>query len=248
MKSKIKSSIIYIIVVIIVIVSLKVPEILLQVEDRIIEMQVYEKQKYKDSIDVEAEKVYLVNAIHAIESEDSVVELINNKETQWVITAVDEEGNGVMKRWKNELLKLVEFNVLNNVESSKKGKYEVRLINKIYQSGDEKYIIHKSSVYINKEQYDIEIEEKTGKILYILFDKSKLYNATKEEILRNYVKYLDLYIIDDWKLEDNKLKSQKAKLVVRLIENEENYMLSIHSLNEQKQFVDINKESYIVEK
>ena len=37
-----------------------------------------------------------------------------------------------------------------------------------------------------------------------------------EEILRNYIKYLDLYIIDDWKFENNILVSEKARLIACL--------------------------------
>ena len=79
-------------------------------------------------------------------------------------------------------------------------------------------------------KYELEIETKTCKILSIAIEKENLANDTNEEIMRNFVKYLDLYIIDDWKLENNMLKSQKAGLAVTIAINYKNdyCILSIH--------------------
>ena len=45
--------------------------------------------------------------------------------------------------------------------------------------------------------------------------------------MKNYVKYLDLYIINDWKFENNKLKSEKAQLEVVMVDMKEEYILTI---------------------
>ena len=87
----------------------------------------------------------------------------------------------------------------------------------------------------DNSEYLIKVESKTGKILYIALDKNKIWNKDNpKQILENYIKYLNLYIIDDWKYEidgDNKafsMKSEKAAINVKLSETEESYMLSIH--------------------
>lgn len=72
---KIKNFIIYIIVSVIILASFKIPELLLELENNNIEIAVYEKEKKKNAIDIEAEKIYLVKAIHDIEDESGLVEI-----------------------------------------------------------------------------------------------------------------------------------------------------------------------------
>ena len=53
--------------------------------------------------------------------------------------------------------------------------------------------------------------------------------AKKKQILEDYIKYLDLYIIGDWKFENNMLISEKAQLTASLIIDNKSCILSIHS-------------------
>ena len=70
---KIKSFIIYFSVVIIVFFSLKAPSFLMEKLSKDIEKNVYKIEENKTQIDVEAEKIYLVKAIHNIRSDSPTV-------------------------------------------------------------------------------------------------------------------------------------------------------------------------------
>ena len=66
----------------------------------------------------------------------------------------------------------------------------------------------------------------------------------KETILRNYVNYLDLHILDDWKYEDGMLKSEKAGLIVGFYQSakSDTAILSIHAIDK---YYEINESSKI---
>ena len=80
----------------------------------------------------------------------------------------------------------------------------------------------------DNQNYDVQIENKTGKILNISTRKENFNFTDKKDLMINFVKYLDLYIINDWEYINNTLKSEKAKLTVYLVENEDEYNLLIH--------------------
>lgn len=229
---KTRNVIIYIIVFIVIFISFKIPNILLDIENNNIEIEVYEKEKAKSKIDIKTENIYLVKAIHDIENEENTVDILPSE------TVMVSGADGVLLEAKNqniddfvkELLKLKEYDILDNIEINENTDVTVGMTDKSYQKDNSRYTINRLFLQINSNKYKLEIESKTGKILYILFDKGNLYNnSSKEEIMKNYIKYLDLHIIDDWILENNMLKSEKAELVVNLVETEENYILSIHS-------------------
>jgi len=223
--NKIKNIITYIIVCIIIFASFKMPEILFELKDYDIGVAVYDKAKEKGKIDVEANEIYLVKAIHDIESEYSTVAISNNSKVIEVMS--NSEG---FENIDKELLKLKEYNILSNLEVKKDEEYNIAVINKFYDGIDNSYILNNIFLELNDYEYNLGIESKTGKILYIVLKKDDL-GINKKEIMENYIKYLDLYIIDDWNFEEGKLVSQKANLSVSLIEIEENYILSIHSSN-----------------
>ena len=65
-------------------------------------------------------------------------------------------------------------------------------------------------------------------IIFVILNKEDLCEEiSREEIFRNYVKYLDLYIIDDWKYENNVLVSKKANLSVGIREIDNQYFLFV---------------------
>ena len=105
----------------------------------------------------------------------------------------------------------------------------------------------------NDEWIQINIEEKTGKVISADFSKNFLKTDIEiENMLRNYAKYLDLDIIDDWKFEKNNiLKSEKAQLIIMLIEKGDSCMLTIAPIEIYEEYVaedtTLNHEYEIVE-
>lgn len=230
---KIKNVIIYIIIFIIIIASFKVPEILLAAEVSNIENQMFYKEEIENSIDIESEKIYLVKAIHDMENGMNRVEIApSNKKYSITEQFVENQnGNSVDKRFEGigeELLKLIEVNVLDTEIT---GEYTGTLSYKQYETSQNKYVIYNGWIEFEDKLFTVEVESKTRKILVMNFSKDDLYTeCSKEELLTNYVKYLDLYIIDDWYYEDDMLKSDKAGLVVNLTEVGSRYILSIHGV------------------
>lgn len=233
MKKKISNIIIYIIVVIIILASFIIPSLLLEMQELDIEMAVYNNDNTENNkkLSVEAEDIYLVKAIHDIESEKIGVTIQSAESSEKILTTNDVNSDKISEI-KKEIEKLEEYNIINNVESSSKSKLLIGIINKVYQKDKIKYTINNVSLTQDNYNYQMDVEEKTGKIIRLAITKDKLNNEIEtKEILKNYIQYLDLYIIDDWVFEDNMMKSQKADLLVNLIEsvNDGTCMLSIHS-------------------
>ena len=215
---KIKNLIIYIVVLAIVLLSFKVPEWILKNEEDNMEMSYYWEQG-KSKIDVEAEKIYLVRAIHDIQEGISKV-AINADKHGYTVEFNDSERKQIprAKNLDKELLKLKEYNLLeypNSIETSN-GQYDaMSIIDRTYEVDEKFYTISNIELILEGNMYEIEVEEKSGKIIFISFDKNEIDNTIdRETILRSYVNYLDLHIIDDWKYEDSMLSSEKADLVV----------------------------------
>lgn len=103
-------------------------------------------------------------------------------------------------------------------------------MDKIYNKDDNEYIIKDISLDGNNIKCKFDIESKSGKIISILFDKKNLSSKLdSKKVLTNYINYLGLDIINDWTFQNNMMKSGKAKLVVSLVQSEDEYLLSIHS-------------------
>lgn len=232
-EEKISNIIIYIIVVIIILASFIIPSLLLEMQELDIEMAVYNNDNTENNkkLSVEAEDIYLVKAIHDIESEKIGVTIQSAESSEKILTTNDVNSDKISEI-KKEIEKLEEYNIINNVKSSSKSKLLIGIINKVYQKDKIKYTINNVSLTQDNYNYQMDVEEKTGKIIRLAITKDKLNNEIEtKEILKNYIQYLDLYIIDDWVFEDNMMKSQKADLLVNLIEsvNDGTCMLSIHS-------------------
>lgn len=223
----IRNFVIYITVCVIILSSFKVPEILLNNVSDNIENEVYEKTENDTALDIETENIYLVKVIHYIENENNPVEIVTSA-NEWNLVVTTEYDTLNVD---DELLKLKEYDILKDFEISKNGKYSIKLINKFYQNYKEKYVVNNVLFEANNVIYRLEIENKIKKILNISIQKDKLNVANREELLVNFVKYLDLYIVGDWSYSDNVLKSEKARLVVSLEEKNDEYCLAVHSSN-----------------
>ena len=140
---KIKNIIIYIIIFIIIIASFKVPEILLLAEISDIENKMFYKEGTKNSIDIEAGKIYLVKAIHDIEG-NNIVEIATNDKKYSITGQVVESPNGNIVDQKfegiaEELRKLVELNVLDTEIT---GSYTGTLTASQYSTNQNRYVIN----------------------------------------------------------------------------------------------------------
>ena len=233
---KIKNIFCYIIVCIIILLSFKIPDILLQNEFKNISLEIYEPKNLKKNIDIDASNIYLVNAIHEIEGSQNIVEITSNKKYLFLAEKGEE---GYFGNIENELKKLRDYNIITNFNGIQD--YKIKLINKgYYQNGEMKYTL--LDVLLEQENnYNLEIENKTGKILNISTEKENFNFIDKKELMINFVKYLDLYIINDWEYMNNTLKSEKAKLTVYLVENENEYNLLIHSDERNYKYLNLYK-------
>ncbi len=237
MKSKITNFLIYLIVFTIIFASFIIPNKLFEIQDQSFEMAIFTENNPKgNSISVEAEDIYLVKALHDIESEKTGV-IISSRE---MITAVKDENINIsndenpseITKIKSELKKLNQCNIIKNNNGLDESKMEINIINKQYKNDKTKYIVNSIFLITNDYNCKFDIEEKTGKIIWLMVNKENINNSIeKREIIENYIKYLDLYIIDDWVYDNNTMKSKKADLSISLIENVNNgiYMLSVHS-------------------
>lgn len=247
---KIKNTIIYVIVLIVVFLSFKVPEWVLKNEEDNMEMSYYWKQK-ESKIDVEAEKIYLVKAIHDIQEELSRVEIATDASKHGKIiefSGAEMEDLKVSRNFEKELLKLQEYNIIkypSTIDTSGNNEYSaMSIIDRSYTIGEKLYTISNLEWIVDGNMYEFEVESKSGKILFISFDKNEINNGlTDEQIMRNYVNYLDLHIIDDWTLEDGMLKSEKAGLIVNVVKSEkmDTCLLSINAIDKYYEITNSGK-------
>lgn len=256
---KIKNIIIYVTVLIVVFLSFKVPEWVLKNEEDNMEMSYYWEQK-KSQIDVEAEKIYLVKAIHDIQEELSKVEIATDVSKHGRIiefSGAEMEELEVPRNFEKELLKLQEYNIIkypSTIDTASNDEYNaMSTIDRSYTlEGKTYYTISNVEWIVDGNMYEFEVESKSGKILFISFDKNEINSElTDEQIMRNYVNYLDLHIIDDWTLEDGMLKSEKAGLIVNVIKSEkmDTCLLSINAIDKYYEITNSDKiKTVMVEK
>ena len=233
-----KNLFVCLIVGVIVFLSFCIPNILFKIEDLNTEMVSYKKEKVVNRINVEAENIYLVKAIHDIQDGNlnlnlkSMAKSVNAVESQ---KTVEDEGK-FEADIRKELGKMSEAKVLNNmIANNKKIEIDYKMNEREYINYEKTYKIIQVKIILSQSEYMlIEIEEKTGKIIYISSNSDMIKDIDKEEILRNYIKYLDLYIIDDWPFENNVLISEKAELIVSIVSYEDMHILSVCSTSNSK--------------
>lgn len=218
----------------ILLLSFLAPQILFEVEDLRMEKQIFTQSKTKRNIDVQAQKIYLVKAIHdmsgsSMEIQSQTVVPSSNKKVLVEERQSEQEEEKVIDQVKNEFLKLEECKILKDMnEIFSNTEYNV----KNYTNFKKEYEMQYTFLGNKTSEMSVGRECKTGKILFAVFPKDKLQTELeRQEILENYVKYLDLYMIGDWKFENNTLKSEKAGLCAMLFidSNNDNCFLSIQS-------------------
>ena len=207
-------------------------------------------QEIKESkIDVQAEKIYLVGFIHGIyEFKDQKIEYYNTNGKTVVTNSyplTEKTGNtspneGVI----SEITKLINCNILQEIDLSNWGSYsETRNI------FFKEYSVIIVTLTSKEWGLGIGVDEKTGKIINIDFPRSILKDeVAKSKQLENYIKYLDLDIIGDWKYEDQVLKSEKAQLVAMIEEIDDVCMLNIAPIDAYNEYVVEKNEYEVVQK
>lgn len=214
-----KKIIIYILVFIFAFFIFLMPSILLNVEDLKSKQIGYIKQNKLQKVDVQVENLYLVKAINDIESGNFNVKISNNiiyTKAQGAVRVDTENANKYISP-ELDLKKLQDMNVLKDVIFYKEDEtYTISMLQKEYKSKDTSYIIERYSINNSTQGISIEIEKKTGKVIFITVPINQIADFSEKEIMENYIKYLDLYAIDDWKYENGSFKSERASLVVYL--------------------------------
>lgn len=235
---------------IIILFSFFMPKLFFKLEDLSREKEIFAKAKKESKIDVEAEKIYLVRTIHDIydfENKKITAYYGNGKEVVTsATTRVDTGNKSPTQEIKEEISKLFSSNILENKIDFNQILYYTERLNVFYKE----YSVLNVSITIEEYSYlDFSIESKTGKIIAIAFNQESYQkNIEKSELLKNYVKYLDLDIIDDWKFEENVLKSEKAQLVVFFEESFGEYMITVASMEGYEEYNQIKNENEIAEK
>ncbi len=247
----IKNTFIILIIFCVIIFSFLLPKLLFKLEDLRMEKIVYSSKKNKSKIDVQAEKIYLVKAIHAMSDSStniSTVKVVGAENSKKTIEK-DEKMFSVCKR---EMKKLQESKILKNFDENLLLNFEFSGEELNYTDSSELYTFEFIDLYFKENEVsrniDIRMEEKTEKIFLITIPKGYLCDELEnEDILINFVKYMDLLVIGDWKFEKmdikntdynickSSLKSEKAQLVAELIELKGDYYLTIKTFDQDKE-------------
>ncbi len=238
-----KKIFIYFIVIIIVYLSFCMPNIILSLEDLKMENRSYKKKPIDSKIDVQAESIYLVKAIHDIQDGSSNLK-ISNSATEIAISGNSKENNYKIIKYlieETRKMQIYDNQLEHLLEKYEDTNFKYYIYGKQYNNSKKEYNIYRLIFQIDNYEMFVEIEEKTCKILsYVGIPRNKEEGTSEEQILRNYIRYLDLYIIDDWTYKDNMLVSEKAKLVVNIVYYDKKYIISIYSLTNEY-MVDILK-------
>lgn len=222
--------------------SFIMPSLLFRVEDLAREKEIFSRPKIERKIDVEVEKIYLVTFIHDIyEIKDKRVYYedekgktsVRSSNTPIVNVHTDLE---ITEKFKSEVLKLISNEIINEITVDKYIQY-CEIDNIFFPE----YTVTTCSMEKeNREWIQVNIEEKTGKVIGAEFSKTFLKTDTQiEKQLRNYAKYLDLDIIGDWKFENNNiLKSEKAQLTIMLVEKNDSCILTISPIEIYEEYIE----------
>ena len=161
---RIKNVIIYFLTIIIILLSLKMPDILMKNLSNNLEKKLYKIVENKNQIDVKAEKIYLVKAIHSIKSDNSLVTISSSddKKIKFESYKISSQTPDIDK----EIELLQEYKILDdfNFNDSNNCIVEMGIIDKSYLSNNE-YIVHNVLANIDDDEIHLEIENKTGMVI-----------------------------------------------------------------------------------
>ena len=233
--------------IIIIAFSFVMPKLFFQIEDISREKEMFARPKKETKkIDGQAEKIYLVGFIHEIYNLKNNLIYYNDKKKVSVGVPVTERTNNTVltEEIKTEISKLITNNILKEIDMSNVEEYyETRNI------FTQEYVVTTSEIINTDFVIGVGIEEKTGKIISINFPQEFLRDdIAKRKQLEDFAKYLDLDIIDDWKYENQILKSEKAQLSIVLEEKNGICILTIAPIEVYAEYEAIQREDEIVER
>jgi len=143
----------------------------------------------------------------------------------------------------DELDTLKSYSVLTDFKFDSEKDRLIKLSDRFYQDTENEYIAREIIVVNDEGEYRIVIEKKTGKIVHIAFN-SNYFPENKTEVMQNFIRYLDLHIIDDWKVkDDNFMVSEKADLGVLFADYEDYSVLysgTLEQLLNYKNYVEVD--------
>lgn len=235
MKTKIKNGMIYFAVFLLLVFSFQMPQILFEMEDASRSKMIFKREKTSSKLDVQAEKIYFVKAIHDMKEGKFMVKIAPYKEVAVVEKtsnqAISYVKQGQDTQLKEEMEKMQKLGILKKTEWEEDS--PIIQTEKWYHKDEVNY---QTDIFTKGEIF-AEIESKMGKCMTFSFPKDMLADLDKQEIMQNYIQYLDLYIIDDWQFENGKMVSQKAQLEAILTTNEKYCTLEIGIMNESRNTV-----------
>lgn len=226
---KIKNIILYIFVFLVIITSFIIPEILLKSETYDVQVAIFEKEK---TLNIESNN-YLINAIQEIGSDKNSIKISSE---DFIIESNSAEEVDLNVNLYSKLLELNKFKITKEIIIKEDIKIAIGITEKTYKSKDNEYRVQSVMINVDDKSYIIEIEEQTGKIISIIMPEEDVFTENNEILLKNYIEYLELDYIDDWKIEKYALKSTKYNLNVNRVdlikENKDanTVMLSIQKL------------------
>lgn len=131
-----------------------------------------------------------------------------------------------------KLLELNKFEITKEIIIKDDTKLAIGITEKTYKAKDKEFRVQSVLINIDDKSYIIEIESQTEKIIRIIMPKGDLFSENNEILLKNYIEYLELDYIDDWKLEKDSLISKKYNLDIHLSQSlkDDTVILNIQKL------------------
>ncbi len=232
MRRKIGNVIVYILFAAVIFASFRLPDILLKSYDVSFGASMYDLSgRQSIDIEIEADEIYLVKAIHDMETAaeeqyHNYIFFAGSLEEYKIGLGQEEPAQSEDVQAEDEIARLKECGVLQETDTLTGA--ETEILKEVYKTDQSEYIIDNLFFLPESSVWLLEREEKTGKILTVCFSGRNMpEEAERRELLENYIRYLDLYIIDDWVYEDQQMKSDKADLAVGFKQAGEGYILSI---------------------
>lgn len=226
-----KNIIIYGIFIIVICITFVAPQTLLKMQNDKMQVEIQVKEQ-ENKIDIETGKIYLVKAIHDIEKDKAgylmMYDEVNTMTSGASINKIQEKESAKTELY-NDIIKLQENEIIENFEPQSGSVMSREMLDRKYTSSENKYTVNCYYLDIAGDYFGYEVESKTEKIIYIQFQKKFRKDASKNEILDNYIKYLELSIIDDWKYENGSMTSDKAGLTASFIEDRDRCYLTINT-------------------
>lgn len=230
------------IVIVIIVFSFITPKLLFAIEDTARAKEIFARAKNESKIDVQAENIYLVKTLHELYMAKKVYDIKTSSTVIAKAPTTEYTDEAVtLNKVKEETKKMIDIGILKNINLDEYSSNATEL--KVFSK--DCTIITDNLSKDNTHGIGVVIEEKTGKIISLDFNKQIFrMEVSQRKQLEDFVKYLELDIIDDWKYENGVLVSEKAQLTVMIDYGEYGCVLNISPTeiyNEYYEMVDVDE-------